>query len=130
MTERSVSRRCIFVAVPDRKEATLIPILKRYIARESIVYSDCFESYFGLNDYFLDHLSVNHSPGFVNPSNGVHTNTIEGTWSSLKQTIPIRKRTNNLICLYLVRYMIKKEASEPLEYILKFILSFFFDLLA
>jgi len=36
---------------------------------------------------------VNHSQHFVNPEDGTHTNTIEGTWNGIKMKTASRKRS-------------------------------------
>ncbi|KCZ76090.1 hypothetical protein H311_02917 [Anncaliia algerae PRA109] len=124
MTERTNERRIILLAVPDRKKETLIDILKKYVYKESIIYSDSFRSYSSIKNEFAAHYMVNHSLYFVDPQTKVHTNTIEGNWNGVKQTIPIRKRTKKLISLQLIRFMLKRE--HPVD-ILKELLSYFYQ---
>ena len=51
--------------------------------------------------YDYVHEKVNHSKEFVT-EDGIHTNTIEGTWCGVKQVTPVRKRTKKglLGCLF------------------------------
>ena len=51
---------------------------------------------------------MNHSKFFKDPSSGVHTNTIEGNWSSIKRQTPIRNRCKRKVEAYLMKYMIKR----------------------
>ena len=56
----------------------------------SIIHSDCWAAYNGILDLpecDFEHKTVNHSVEFVT-TEGVHTNTIEGTWYALKRHIP------------------------------------------
>lgn len=71
----------------DAKKETLRGIAKEYILPESIVYTDDYHGYRGLdqiNGY--DHRRINHSQG-VYVMGDVHTNTIEGFWSLVKRGI-------------------------------------------
>ncbi|EJW05224.1 hypothetical protein EDEG_00689, partial [Edhazardia aedis USNM 41457] len=88
--ERTDQRKIFLIPVEFRNQYHLIPILQRYIHSESIIYSDCWEAYNNLNKIFKEHLTVNHSMGFINTETDVHTNTIEVNWCSVKQQTPIR----------------------------------------
>jgi hypothetical protein len=55
--------------------------------------TDFWRGYLGLEELGYTHLRVNHSQTFVDEESGACTNTIEGTWSALKQKIPVRNRT-------------------------------------
>ena len=54
------------------------------------------------------HFTVNHSENFVDPLTGVHTNTIEGTWCSLKMCISPRNRTKTGIENFIAEYQWRK----------------------
>ena len=64
----------------DRKEETLIPIIKKWVLPGTIIVTDYFKSYNTLRDHGYFHATVNHSKNFVNPSDGAHTQRIEGMW--------------------------------------------------
>ena len=82
--EKENGRNCFAVVVPDRSEATLLPIILKYIARGSIIYSDCWAAYNKLTEYGYKHLTVNHSVNFKDPGTGCCTNGIEGDWQKMK----------------------------------------------
>ncbi len=71
----------------DATKATLHGIAKEYILPDSIVYTDHYPAYMGLdkiNGY--QHRRVNHSAG-VYVVGDTHTQTIEGFWSLVKRGI-------------------------------------------
>jgi transposase len=72
--------------IPNAKANTLIPIIKESVLSYSLVYTDEFVSYDQLkhNRYF--HHKVNHAKKEW-AKGGIHTNTIEGFWSTLKRGI-------------------------------------------
>ena len=58
------------------------------------------------------HMTVNHSKIFKDSVTGVHTNTIEGTWNDLKQSITPRNSNKKDIPLYLKEYQWRKKNRE------------------
>ena len=66
---------------------TLHGIAKKYVLPDSIVYTDSFSGYNGLekvNGY--QHRRINHAAG-IYVMGDIHTNTIEGFWSLVKRGI-------------------------------------------
>jgi hypothetical protein len=113
--ERTPERKCFVVTVPNRKAETLINIIGQCVLSGSIIHTDLWRGYAQLgtiSDY--KHLTVNHSQYFCDPDTGVHTNTIEGTWSGLKRRIPIRDRTERLIGPYLWEFIWRRKNKERL----------------
>ena len=104
MVEKTELRRIKLVVVNDRFKETLSNILKKNVSPDSIIYTDCWKGYNGLNKTFTGHKIVNHSKGFKDEETGVHTNTIEGNWSGVKLQLSLRGRARDKINLYLVRY--------------------------
>lgn len=95
------------VILQDRKKETLTSIILQSIKPESTVFTNGWRGYCRLNEYFLDHGTVNHSLWFKDPMTSVLTNTIEGTWSGVKTTVPHRGRTMDKLNRYILRYMLK-----------------------
>lgn len=102
--ELTTERRVFAVIVERRDEATLLPLIKQFIAPGSIIRSDCWSAYQNIELYMpeFNYEKVNHSDWFVDPVTGVHTNTIEGTWGAMKRGTPVRKRTKKQLqgCLF------------------------------
>lgn len=73
-------------AVPEVSHKTLLPKLRASISEDATVYTDAHHLYRHINEYFLEHSSVNHSIEEYVRGN-VHTNNIECFWSVLKRTI-------------------------------------------
>lgn len=71
--------------VSDAKTETLLPIIKRKILPDSIVYTDCFRSYNVLDVSEFKHYRINHSKLFANKHN--HINGIENFWNQAKRTL-------------------------------------------
>ena len=75
------TRQCFLVTVEDHSEATLIPIIQKYIKPGTTNMSDCWKAY---SKFVYKHRTVNHSVEFVNSATGDHTQTIESTSRSVK----------------------------------------------
>ena len=54
----------------------------------SIVMSYSWKAYDCLKDHDFQLLRVNHSLHFMDPDSDAHTNSIEGTWSAIKRSMP------------------------------------------
>ncbi|GFV58796.1 DDE_Tnp_IS1595 domain-containing protein [Trichonephila clavipes] len=81
--ERSTNK-CFFHVVQDRSKDTLLASIKSNIKEGTTIISDCWKSNDCLEDGGFLHLSVNHKMYFKNPEMGTHTNSIEGSWSAIK----------------------------------------------
>lgn len=77
------SRKCFMIAVDKRDEATLLPLIKRWIEPGTIIISDCWKAYCNLEKHGYTHRTVNHSQEFVNEQ-GDSTNKMEGHWRQAK----------------------------------------------
>lgn len=83
------SGRTVWYAVKRRTKAILLPLIKRHIqSAKSLVFSDCFKSYIGL-DEICRHATVNHKLEFVNRDGPtiVHTNNAEGCHGNIKRLV-------------------------------------------
>jgi transposase len=69
--------------IPDASSATLIPIIKRKVIPDSIVYSDCWRAYNALDVSEFKHYRINHSKLFADRHN--HINGIENFWNQAKR---------------------------------------------
>lgn len=84
MVQRKGSVKAI--AVPNIKGKTIHPIINNHISKKSQVYSDEFKPYYNLQKLGYDHSWVLHGQHIYVIGN-VHTNTIEGFWSLVKNGI-------------------------------------------
>ena len=55
------SRKSFIVAVQDRSEKNLLPLIQKWIEPSSIIVSDCWKAYINLDKYGYTHETVNHS---------------------------------------------------------------------
>ena len=69
--------------IADASSATLIPIIKRKVIPDSIVYSDCWRAYNVLDVSEFKHYRINHSKLFAEKKN--HINGIENFWNQAKR---------------------------------------------
>jgi transposase len=69
--------------IPNAASATLMPIIKRKVVPDSIVYSDCWRGYNVLDVSEFKHFRINHSKLFADKHN--HINGIENFWSQAKR---------------------------------------------
>ncbi len=69
--------------IHEASSATLIPIIKRKVIPDSIVYSDYWRAYNALDVSNLRYFHINHSEWFADKKN--HTNGIESFWNQAKR---------------------------------------------
>jgi transposase len=71
--------------VDDTKTTTLMPVIIRKIAPDSVVYTDCYRSYNALDVSDFRHERINHSALFAAGKN--HINGIENFWNQAKRVL-------------------------------------------
>ncbi len=89
MAERSTPThigRVVARVAPDATKKTLHGLAKEYILPKSTIFTDEFVSYDGLDVRGYTHRRIRHNAK-VYVSGDVHTNTIEGFWSTVKRGI-------------------------------------------
>lgn len=59
------------VVVEDTKQTTLLPVIKRKIMPDSVVYTDCYKSYDVLDVSEFTHHRINHSTHFAERQNHI-----------------------------------------------------------
>jgi len=69
--------------IPDATSITLMPIIKRKVVQDSIVYSDCWKGYNVLAVSDFHHFRINHSRLFADRHNPI--NGIENFWNQAKR---------------------------------------------
>ena len=72
--------------VSDTNTDTLMPIIIRKIAPDSIVYTDCYRSYNALDVSGFHHHRINHSTHFAEQKHN-HINGIENFWNQAKRVL-------------------------------------------
>lgn len=94
--ERTETRKCFVRRVESRDARTLQDIIAQQVIPGSIIHTDMWRGYSGLNGEAFEHRTVNHSLHFKDPVSGVHTNTVEGMNNALKISIRPRNRTASI----------------------------------
>ena len=108
--ERTTDRKLFVVEVNNRNAQTLSEKIEQYVLHGSIIYTDCWRGYTFLdNNEHYTHQTVNHSVTFIDPITNVHTNTIEGTWSGLKNKIPKRNRTRDNLGNHILSFIWRRQ---------------------
>ena len=77
--------RVYTVVVDNAKSETLLPVIKRKIMPDSIVYTDSLSSYDKLDVSGFIHYRINHPKEFADRQN--HINGIENFWSQAKRVL-------------------------------------------
>ena len=73
------------VVVENVQTETLLPVIKRNIKPDSVVYTDCLGSYDVLDVSEFHHVRINHSERFAEHKN--HINGIENFWNQAKRVL-------------------------------------------
>jgi transposase-like protein len=106
------NKKLFILPIETRDSINIDKIVKKYIKKGTTIYTDCWKGYNNLKNIGYKHETVNHKKYFKDPKTGVHTNTIEGTWCGLKQSIVPRCRTKKNLILYLREYQWRKKNRE------------------
>lgn len=106
---KNENKKVFFVPIECRNKANIDQIINKYVKKGTMIYTDCWKGYNNIKNIGYKHKTVSHKKHFKDPITGVHTNTIEGTWSSLKQSITPRCRTKKDLILYLNDYQWRKK---------------------
>ncbi len=89
----SDSKNCFVELVPNRTKESLLEVIRRRVKPGTLIITDCWASYVGLENIGYDHLTVNHTYNFVDPQTLVHTQKVENLCFFLK------KETNQSVAL-------------------------------
>lgn len=87
-----------------RDRQTLTDIIQRNVMPGSIIHSDSWRGYGGLEELGYQHGTVNHSLEFVS-AEGVHTQAIESQWRSLRRMFTPGGRPHEEIADYLIEFI-------------------------
>jgi transposase-like protein len=109
---KNENKRLFLVPIEKRDINGIDKIIQKYVKKGTTLYTDLWKGYNNLKNIGYKHKTVNHSKNFKDPVTGVHTNTIEGTWNALKQSIIPRNRNKKDILLYLREYQWRKNNRE------------------
>lgn len=92
----------------DVQQATILPLIRQFIAPGSTIYTDEYGIYNRLSEWGYTHHTVCHAAGeFARDEDGdgfceVHVNTMEGFWSLLRSWLrPHRGISQERLPLYL-----------------------------
>lgn len=72
--------------IDDTKADTLMPIIRRKIVPDSVVYTDSYRSYNALDVSEFHHHRINHSTHFAEQKHN-HINGIENFWNQAKRVL-------------------------------------------
>ncbi len=80
------SGKLVAMTVENTKADTLMPIIKQFVAQNTVIYTDESKSYNRLSNENYTHSFVRHNENeFV--VDDIYTNTIEGFWSHFKKMV-------------------------------------------
>ena len=110
--EKYDKSKVFMIPVENRKQTTLLPIIKKWIKAGSIIHSDCWKAYNCLERNGYTHVTVNHSKEFLNKENYACTNGIESDWRHAKVSIPRYGVKQGLHSFYLGEFMWRRKMQD------------------
>ena len=113
-------RKLFAVSVDNRRAETLLEIIGQHVHPGSHIFTDCWAGYKTeqLEALGMEHLTVNHTEGFVDEETGVHTNNIEATWRGMKFHVSHKHMNRQLIDGHLLTYIWKRHNRHDLWFAL------------
>ena len=113
--KKIIELRMFLKAVENRSTETMKKLIENPVKVGSIIRTDMWKAYgFLKNDPNYVHQEVKHSKHLKYPISGVHTNTIEGSWSGLKRGIKIKNRVREGMDDHLFEFMWRRKNKEKL----------------
>lgn len=88
--------RAFATIIPNKESSTLIPIICRQVAQNSIIHTDEHRSYTNLHNFGFVHDTVCHKYSFINAVSGANTQAVECFHNELKLAIKSRKGVKTL----------------------------------
>ncbi|HTM96411.1 MAG TPA: IS1595 family transposase [Croceibacterium sp.] len=79
--------RCVLRIIPNRKAATLLPVIVRQVAPGSTIVTDGWAGYNGVGKLGFAHSRVNHTSKLWVNHDGDSTAPIEGQWTVIKRLL-------------------------------------------
>lgn len=110
--QRDNPKNVFMVTVEKRDEATLLPIIRKFIRPGTTIISDCWKAYTNLERNGYMHLTVNHLTNFVEQDTGAHTNLMEGSWHLAKRSLPAFGTSHENIAAYLGSFLWRRRHSD------------------
>lgn len=105
-----MTNEVFFVETFSRSSQALNEIILNNVEKGSIIYTDGWAGYNGLQELGFTHFVVNHKRNFVNSETGVNTQKIEGTWSVMKRWLRRRGISNrNSLFFYFIEFCFKRK---------------------
>ena len=97
--------------VINTKSETLMPLIARKIAPDSVVYTDCYQSDNALDVSDFYHERINHSKLFANGKN--HINGIDNFWNQAKRVKKIQWNSKRIISTITQGMWVKIQLCKP-----------------
>lgn len=115
--ETKDTSKVFMVPVANRKKTTLLPLIEKWIAKGSVIHSDCWKAYSDIPKLGYTHLTVNHSKEFKNKETGACTNSIESDWRHAKVSMPKYGVHKYLHYGYLAEFMWRRKYAETDKFV-------------
>ena len=103
--EKYNKKKVFMIPIINRKQCTLLPLIKKRIKVGSIIHSDCWKAYCRLPSLGYTHVTVTHSKEFFNEDNAACTNGIESDWRHAKVSMPCYGVHRGMHGAYLAEFM-------------------------
>lgn len=109
------SKKLFLCGIQDRTKETLLAVIKDIILPGTTIISDCSKAYDCLKDEGFEHVSVNRSINFVDPTTGAHTQNIERCWRDVWGSLPRYGRKELHLEGYLCEFLWKRSLPNHLD---------------
>ena len=103
--EKYNNSKIFMVPVNKRDAKTLLPFITKWIAKGSIIHSNCWRAYSELENMGYHHATVNNSKQFINPETAACTNSIESDWRHAKVSMQTYGVHKGLHAAYLAEFL-------------------------